>query len=81
MQCAVDVRPDVCRVQQQAAVDGVFRPHSFENSSDARSVVPRGLRVAPRSLVVDRIVDEESSDAADEVVALGTSALTGGRTR
>ncbi len=44
-----------------------------ERAVVARSVVPRGFRVAPRSLVVDRILDEESSDAADEVLALGIS--------
>lgn len=43
-----------------------------ERAVVARSVVPRGFRVAPRSLAVDRIIDEESSDAADEVLALGS---------
>lgn len=42
-----------------------------ERSVVARSLVPRGFRVAPRSLTVDRILDEETSDAADEVLALG----------
>jgi hypothetical protein len=31
-------------------------------------------RVAPRSLVVDRVVDIESSDATDELVAVGRGA-------
>jgi hypothetical protein len=55
--------------------DSVILSHAAigERAVVARSVVPRGFRVAPRSLTVDRILDEETSDAADEVVALGTS--------
>lgn len=41
-----------------------------ERAVVARSVVPRGFRVAPRSLAVDRVLDKETSDAADDVVAL-----------
>jgi NDP-sugar pyrophosphorylase family protein len=40
-----------------------------EGAVVARSVVPMARRVAPRSLVVDRVVDIESSDATDELVA------------
>lgn len=37
----------------------------------ARSLIPPGFRVAPRSLVVDRVLDAESSTGADELIALG----------
>lgn len=41
-----------------------------EGAVVARSVVPMARRVAPRSLVVDRVVDLESSDATDELIAV-----------
>lgn len=50
-----------------------------ERAIVARSVVPRGFRVPPRGLAVDCILDEETSDAADEVVALGPIASGGAR--
>jgi hypothetical protein len=56
--------------------DSVILPNAAvgERSVVARSLVPRGFRVAPRSLTVDRVLDKETSDAADEVLALGTPA-------
>jgi hypothetical protein len=47
----------------------------------ARSLIPPGFRVAPRSLVVDRVLDAESSSGADELIALGTRGRTPGRSR
>jgi hypothetical protein len=41
-----------------------------EGAVVARSVVPLSRRVAPRSLAVDRVIDLESSDASDELVAV-----------
>jgi carbonic anhydrase/acetyltransferase-like protein (isoleucine patch superfamily) len=41
-----------------------------EGAVVARSVVPLARRVAPRSLVVEQVIDIESSDATDELVAV-----------
>lgn len=70
------------RVGAEAVVlDGVLLANSAvgEGSVVARSVVPVARRVAPRSLVVDRVVDIESSDAADELVAVARGGAGGMR--
>lgn len=64
---------DGARVGAEAVVlDGVVLGNAAvgEGSVVARSVVPMSRRVAPRSLVVDRVVDLESSDATDELIAM-----------
>jgi hypothetical protein len=65
------------RIGAEAVVlDGVVLENAAvgEGAVVARSVVPMSRRVAPRSLVVDRVVDIESSDATDELVAVGRGA-------
>lgn len=58
---------------EAVVIDGVVLDNAAvgEGAVVARSVVPMSRRVAPRSLVVDRVVDIESSDATDELVAVG----------
>jgi len=66
------------RIGAEAVVlDGVVLDNAAvgEGAVVARSVVPMSRRVAPRSLVVDRVVDIESSDATDELVAVGRGDL------
>lgn len=70
------------RVGAEAVVlDGVLLSNAAvgEGAVVARSVVPMARRVAPRSLVVDRVIDIESSDATDELVAVARGAAGGSR--
>jgi len=64
---------DGARIGAEAVVlDGIVLENAAvgEGAVVARSVVPMARRVAPRSLVVDRVVDLESSDATDELIAV-----------
>jgi carbonic anhydrase/acetyltransferase-like protein (isoleucine patch superfamily) len=64
---------DGARIGAEAVVlDGIILENAAvgEGAVVARSVVPMSRRVAPRSLVVDRVIDIESSDATDELIAV-----------
>lgn len=67
------------KIGEDAVVqDSIVLEHAVvgDGAVVARSLIPPGFRVAPRSLVVDRILDAETSRGADELIALG-----GGRRR